>query len=428
MARKEDIRIKKTRVKSAASSEKPTEQTPAPRFAGMQYENEVEEAARAAAEKRAARTKKPKTKKRLIIFAILVVLVLVVWVKWDVLNPANVWNVINVAVTGGESGDGYPTEAEGSNIIAMRPIGNYLLLVSQNTVTVYNHSAGTVFSRTHSFSDPLVDVSGNTLMLAEIGGRRIEVQSVSGKVHTFETAKNIVCAAVSNNGTVAAITESDKSHISEIAVYNKEGEAKLYCYSSEALLTGIALRADGRQMAAIGVLAKDGAPQSRLLVYSAVSDKDPKVYSGDDTLFCDVDYLGNDNVAVVGDDRLWVVKTGRNKPAELTYENRRLLSWAVTDNRVGIVLQNYGATDGGQLLAVDKNGKAAYTTDFTGMFRGVSPAGKEFFLMSGTDLLTMNAKGESTSQPIIPDALRICNAFGNDALVLGLTSIERYDP
>lgn len=426
MARKENIRIKRTRVKNDVPAERPAPQ-PTPRFAGMQYENELEEAARAAAEKRAARQKKPKTKRRLILLAIVVVLAVVVWAKWDVLNPASVWNYINVAVTGGESGDGYPTEAEGSNVIAMRPVGGYLLVVTQNTVTAYNQSAGTVFSRSHSFSDPLVDVAGNSIMLAEIGGRRIEVQSVGGKVRTLETAKNIVTASVADNGSVAAVTASDKSHISEIVVFDNKGEEKLYCYSSEALLTGIAMRSDGRQMAAIGVLANNGAPQSRLLVYSTFSEKDPKVYSGNDTLLCDVEYLDNDSIAAVGDDRVWVVKTGKNEPEEITYESRHLLSWAVSGDRVGVVLQNYGATEGGQLLAVDKSGKTAYTVDFSGMFRAVAPAGKEFFLMCGNDVMTMNGKGETKTKEVLPDALRICRAFGNDALVLGLTSIERYD-
>ena len=424
MARKEDIRIKRTRVKTDAPAEKVKK--PAPRFAGMQYENEVEEAARAAAEKRAARRKKPKTKKRLILLGVLLVLVVVVWINWDVLNPSSVWTWLNIAVTGGENGDGYPTEAEGSNVVAMQPVGGHLLVVTQNTVTVYNQSAGAVFSRTHSFSDPMVDVSGNTIMLAEIGGRRIEVQSVSGKVRTLQTAKNIVCAAVSDNGSVAAVTESDTSHVSEIVVFDHKGEEKLYCYSSEALLTGIAMRADGRQMAAIGVLAQNGAPQSRLLVYSTSSEKDPKTYAGDDMLLCDVDYLANDNIVALGDDRLWVVKPSHSKPAEVTYENQHLLSWAVADNRVGVVLQNYGATDGGQLLGVDKNGKTAYTVDFTGMFRAVAPAGKEFFLMCGNRVITMNHKGETKTIDVIPDALRLCRAFGDDALVLGLTSIERY--
>ena len=49
MARKENIRIKRTRVKNDVPAEKPAPQ-PTPRFAGMQYENELEEAARAAAE------------------------------------------------------------------------------------------------------------------------------------------------------------------------------------------------------------------------------------------------------------------------------------------------------------------------------------------------------------------------------------------
>ena len=425
MARKENIRIKRTKVKTGAPTEKKAE--PAPRFAGMQYENELEEAARAAAEKRAARQKKPKTKKRLILLAVIVAVVALFWAKWDVLNPSSVWTWLNIAITGGENGDGFPTEAEGSNVISMQPVGNYLAVVTQNTLTVYNKSAGNVISRTHSFSDPLVDTSGNCVMMAEIGGRRVEVQSIGGKVRTIKTDKNIVSAAVSDNGSVAVVTESDKSHISEVVFYNNKGQAKLHWYSSEALISGIALRKDGKQMAAIGVFAKNGAMQSRLLVFSTGSNKDPKRYDGADRILCDVRYLENGSVAAIGNNCLWIAKSGANAPAEYSFDNRRLLSWEISGDHVGVVLQSYGSTEDSELVVTDKAAKQLYSVPFKGSFRGIAPAGKEFFLLNGTELLTMNDKGETASTPVISDAFRVCHAFGGDAMVLGLTTIERYE-
>lgn len=425
MARKEKIRIKRTKMKSDAPAEKAAK--PAPRFAGMQYEDELEEAAREAAEKRAARQKKPKTKKRLIIATVIVALVALVWAKWDVLNPSNVWTWLTIVITGGETGDGYPTEVEGSSVVAMKPVGNYLAVVTQNTLTVYNKSAGNVISRTHSFSDPMVDVSGNCIMLAEIGGRRVEVQTIGGQPRTVETEKNIVSAAVSNNGSVAVVTESDKSHISEVVFYNNKGERKLHWYSSEAMITGVTLRDDAKQMAAIGVFAKNGAPQSRLLVFATGSDKEPQRYDGADMVLCDVDFLSNDYVAAVGNDRVWLVKDGADSPSQLTFENRRLLSWAISGDRVGLVLQSYGSTEGGELMVVDKAAEQVYTVPFTGTFRGIAPAKKEFFLLNGTQVLSMNEKGETQTTQVIPDALRVCRAFDKDAVVLGLTSIERYE-
>ncbi len=425
VARKDKIRIKRTKVKADAAEEKVTE--PAPRFAGMQYENEVEEAARVAAEKRAARQKKPKLKKRLIILAVVVALVALIWIKWDVLNPSNVWTWLNMAITGGETGDGFPTEMEGSNVIAMKPVGNYLSLVTQNTLTVYNKSAGNVVSRTHSFSDPLVDTSGNRILLAEIGGRKVEIQTIGGKTRTLETEKDIVSAAVCDNGGVAVVTQSDKSHVSEVFYYNDKGEMKLHWYSSEAYLTGIALRDDGKQMAAIGVFAKDGAMQSRLLVFSTGSDNEPKRYDGAGMILIDVEYLSNDYIAAIGEDRVWVVKNGGEKPEELTFENRRLRSWAISGEHVGLVLQSFGSTDGGELVVTDKNAKQLYTVPFKETFRGISPAEKEFFLLCGTDVLTMDDKGTTKTTPVIQDALRVCCAFDGDAMVLGLTSIEKYD-
>ena len=423
MAREKDIRIKRNRRKA---SEAP-EQQPEARFAGMQRENAEEQAQREAEERRKTRKKHPKKKKRLIVFLVVLVLLVLVIANWESLKPSSVWAWLNVVVTGGETGDDYPTQIEGSNVLAVKPIGNYLLVVKQNTVTVYNQSAGTVISRTHSFADPIVDVSGNCFMMAETGGNRIEVQKIGSKPHEMKTEKKIVAAAVADNGSVAAVTTSDKGFVSEIKVFDTKGEVDLTCKRPDLYLIGIDLRHDARQMAAIGLAAHEGAPQSSVLVYSTSSGKDPKEVSGNDVMLCDVQYMDGDTVAAVGDDRAWIVKGSKDKPIEVKFEDRKLLSWATTGDRIGVVLQSYGATDGGELMSINRSGKTLYTTAFSGDFRSISPAGREFFLLAGNRLMTTNSKGEADYREVITDALRVCRAFGNDAAVQGLTSIERYD-
>lgn len=424
MAREKDIRIKRTRRKEQGTEE----QQPEPRFAGMQRENEEEQAQREAEERRKARKKKrPKKKKRLIVFLILLVLLVLVITNWSSLKPDSVWTWINVVVTGGETGDKYPVQIEGSNVLAVKPIGNYLLVVKQNTLTVYNQSAGTVFSRTHSFADPIVDVSGNCFMMAETGGNRIEVQKIGRKPHEMKTEKKIVTAAVADNGCVAAVTTSDKGYVSEIKFFDTKGDVELTCKRPDLYLTGIDLRHDARQMTAIGLAAHEGTPQSTVLVYSTSSEKNPKEIAGNDVMLCDVRYLDGDTVAAVGDDRVWIVKGSKKEPTEVKFEDRKLLSWTTTGERIGVVLQSYGATDGGELTSINKSGKTLYTAAFSGDFRSISPAGREFFLLAGNQLMTTNSKGEAKYQEVVTDALRVCRAFGNDAAVQGLTTIERYE-
>lgn len=417
MARQNDVRIRKTRVKTATESS-----------AQREYENdEIESAARSAAERRSQRNRKPKSKKKWIVLAIIVVLVAIVWLRWDIFNPQSVWNWITVSVTGGESGDGFPTEAEGSSVIKMDVVSNQLALLTGNELTIYNKSAGVAYTRNHSFASPILSTAGNHILLAEMGGTRVQIQNLGGNQKEISTQSNIVAADIDENGSFAVATGSSNSHISEVICYNKNGSEKFHWYSSDVLVMGVALRDDGRKMAVIGTLANQGVPESRLLIFDTGSDKEPEKYVGADVLLCNVEFLSSSVVAAVGDTETWTLHLGQKNVSKFTYTDQQLLGCAFSDSQIGLVLQTYGTTGGCDLVGVSKNAEEAFRITEENNYQDVSSSGGgKFFLLTDNHLISCSSAGKTKVKDIEVGGLKVSHAFGGSAIVLGLTTMDRY--
>lgn len=417
MARKEDLRIRKAHVKHSTDS--------------VSYENyeseEIAEEARHVAERRSQRKKKPKSKKRWILLGIIIVLVVIVWLRWDIFNPKSIINWVTVSVTGGETGDGYPTEVEGSSILKMDSVGNQLVLLTGNKIDVYNKSAGIAYTRNHSFASPILCTAGNHILIAEMGGTRVQTQTISGTVKETDTEADIVAASIAKNGSFAVATGSSKSYVSEVVFYSKDGVEKLHWYSSDILVMGISLRDDGRKMAVVGVQAKNGAMESRLLVFDTGSNKDPVKYTGTNVMLYQVGFLSNGAIAAVGDTETWTVHTGSEKISKIQYADKKLIGCDFADSQVGLVLQTYGTTSGFTVLAVNKTGNQVYSIDFDEGFQSFSSCpGNRFFVLTDEKVIMCNSNGKTKEKEIESGGLKVHSAFGSNAIVVGLTTMNSY--
>ena len=424
MAQKRDVRVRRVRATSSGSP-KAAEHTKSESFS---ISSEVDEAAKAAAEKRRQRSRKPRTRRRLILLGVVAMFVLVIWLNWDSLNPQSVWSWLSLTVTGGETGDGYPAQIEGSRVVSMAPVDRYVAVLTDNTLDVYNRTAGKALSFTHNYASPYLDTAGGRILIAELGGRRVCVKTVDGRTTEVQTAHNIVAASLAENGSFAVVTDSDKSHISEVVYYNNRGDEKLHWYSSEALLLGIALRKDARQMAVIGLCSENGAAQSRLMVFDTSSAKEPTKYTGDEVMLCAVEYLSSGQIAAIGDTQAWIVKPGQENMEIQPYSDMQLLGYAVSGNQVSVAVRSYGATRGGQLLTWNQNGQSVYQHSFEGTFRDVSAGERGVLLLTDGTLTALNDRGDASSVDVPSDGLMVTRAFGKTAIVLELTVMNTFEP
>ena len=96
---------------------------------------------------------------------------------------------------------------------------------SRDGISLYSYDGTRRWDRTYEINNPLTDVCGNYLAIADAGGSEIYLFNKDGYVAAVNTALPISQINVSSQGLVAAILTDGTA--SNINMYNQDG-SKIY--------------------------------------------------------------------------------------------------------------------------------------------------------------------------------------------------------
>lgn len=377
---------------------------------------------------------------RLAAMLLAVVVALTIWQHWDSLAPRNLMFWIDQTFS--TSGDGFPVEISGNTVLDVQQVQSYMVLLTDTSLVAFNASGGEVMRRQHNYSDPILLISGRYMLVAEVGGKRFRLETLPDtvlnvtsdnlsedkKTSVLDTAleNSIISADVGSDGTVALVTASSGSYTSEVLVYSSSGKLKYRQRYVSVQAIDVALSANQREVAVIGIEGNHGVLQSSLRVYSLRSqDTTPlKEYTGQDVMLCRVAYLDTAEIVAIGDTQTWVVDGNGDQDKRISYD-QQLVGYAIGDKAVGLALQKYGAGDGGELMWLDRRGETAYTAAFSGDFRHLTIVDNEALLLTAGQLYRGNSTGLNGSTEVQQDG-RMVGRIGKNAIVLGLTSLTEY--
>lgn len=411
MATKRDLTIKKRRIRPEAE-EQPEKKSPKKK----------------AKKRRHGRSMLWPILFRLLLVAAVVMLGVLVWRNWDRLAPSALVEWMDRLVTGGEGGDGYPVDITGSSVVAMEPFGSNAAVLTDASLLLYNSAGAQIAERGHTYTDPLLESSGNYLLVAELGGTRYMLGNKKETLFTGQVNNTIRAAAVDSDGQVALATESSQSYTSEVVVFDREGKELFHWYSADLTVIDVALTTNGKQVAVLGLSAGGGEMKSTLQIFSLAGKqgKADHTYSAVGPMMVALHCFGNGRVGVVGDTAAWVYDPDDNATAVTAYENSTLLGYAFSQRGIGLVTRGYGESSGGTLTVITPAGKQTAATAFSGDFRHLAAADNGFYLLTNSALYNADTVGFAAQTTSTPDGLMTVEMNGKP-LVLGLTTLSRCE-
>lgn len=210
-----------------------------------------------------------------------------------------------------------------------------------------------------------------------------------------------MAAAVHSDGSVALATDTaSQSYVFEVEMLSRKGKALFSWKSPKLLITGLAISPNGKSLAVIGVTAEAGAMKSTMLVFDLKDPAaQPKEYSGTGEVLISVAFFESGTVAAVGDSSMWVVNPEGALFEKQSYDGLELMGAAMGKTSGGIVLRHSGSSAGGRLMVVNSTGDAAYTAEFTGIYRHVAAGENGFWLLTSTHLEHMGLAGPGAVHP-----------------------------
>ncbi len=207
------------------------------------------------------------------------------------------------------------------------PFSDGILQYSANGATFYNESSKTVWSASYDMSNPSVAVNEDYAIIYDQGAKTaVVLNAESGSIGSILTELAITKATISAYGVSALIVEEDLSN--NMLFFDKYGsqlDIEIKTLMSESgYPMDISFSPDGQMMIASFVYIDSGVMQNRIVFYSfdtTVNTSSHAVAAFQkygDTLFVDVEFLGDDRAAAFGDGQIVIYSVkNSSEPQEL---------------------------------------------------------------------------------------------------------------
>lgn len=241
-------------------------------------------------------------------------------------------------------------------------VGDLLMTADSHNLTFYNANGDRLDAYAHGFSNPVERISGKRVLVFDSGRYGFKMFGKKGEIYSKTTDDVILTGALSENGTAAIVTTSDK-YASSVLFYNKEGKM-IYRYHSTARVTCAAISEDGKD-AYICTFSSIGG-----VIYSQVHgldlSKDGEQMSSENIATLAIDCVINNagDIVIAGDTGLYTVSPEGSLVSGYEYDGElksvmlgRSCSAALTEGRskgsTKLVIAKSGADDTGAYREVE---------------------------------------------------------------------------
>lgn len=184
-------------------------------------------------------------------------------------------------------------------------VGSLLMTADTHSLTFYDANGGRLNAYALGFANPVERVSGKRVLVFDSGRYGFKMFTKKGEQYSKTTDDVILTGSLSENGTAAIITASDK-YASSVLFFNKEGKM-IYRYNSTARVTAANVTEDGKGAYVCTFSSIDGVIYSQIHRLDLSKDGEQMVSENIQTLA--IDCIVNDagDIVIAGDTGIYTV-------------------------------------------------------------------------------------------------------------------------
>lgn len=366
---------------------------------------------------------------RIAIMVVVVALGLLVWLNWSALAPDRIWAWIQDLVGGGTGS--FPVDLSGTGARRVEQVDNYTVVLTDSHLMYLNSSGAEVARYGCTYADALVRSEGKYVLVAEQGGRRLQLSTRSECVLEWKNDDKVErypirAVALNAQGQFAVLTDGPQGRFVQLSVYDEKGKL-LYTRDSNSNMIDVALSPDGATVAVTSVRADNGTLNTQLDVFSLTSgSKEAQAsYIAADTLLYRVGYLSGGMVAAVHEQGVVLLNPANGRTTRYEPAGMHVLGYAISGDAVALALRPYGDTAGGEVEVITSSGTASCNVVFTGEYRHLSGCDGQFALLTDTYVQLLTVAGSRGQAAVPADGRQAVYAAGK-AVVLGRNELNVY--
>ena len=249
-------------------------------------------------------------KTKIIIWSVLGLIILtIVIMKICEIDFADVKNKISANTTISTVADGYPYSLDISGKADVEVVNDKLAVLTDTSLSVIDPSnAKKIDSFDHGYSNPIMTTAGNYTCIYDRGATRLRVDTANRSVYEKNTKRNIICASIASNGTVAYAVFSDDADC-ELIVMSRLEKVKMSLPIKDGYITRLAINSSGTKCVYVTVSTVDAAVVSTVHTINVGDAQDSATATYESSNILDVTYCTANDAYIIGNDFLSIASS-----------------------------------------------------------------------------------------------------------------------
>lgn len=235
---------------------------------------------------------------------------------------------------------------------AQYDFGNDILLVNKSGIKLVNNKGKDLWTNTYTLTNPMVDISGNYMLLADLDGNNtLNLFNSNGdNIQTYPINSDIISAKLSGRRLVAAAID-EEGYKGSVVVFNKKAEEIFKWNSGEGYIMDIDISNDGKYVAIAQMMSDRSEAYSKIHIIKISNGHEIANVECKNSLIASINFNKQNNVVAVGDSEVYgynkngtpkfVIDLAGKSPQTYDISNGNNLIFLCRDSRGNSVLEVY---------------------------------------------------------------------------------------
>lgn len=363
-----------------------------------------------------------------LLFALLVLFCVFMYLERDIWVPRlqSISSRYTSSVTqnaGTLAGGNFPLTLSSVSGYQVKLVEDSLFLLHDAYLDIYSQHGDEEDSRQLSYQDAVLCVNGRYALIYERAGSSFRLDTQNENIYAKTGDDDIITGAVSANGYVALVTDSD-SYTCSLLIYDATGN-RLYRRNCTERINDVVFHEDSAGCCFVAVDAENGVVQST--VYSILFDQVDTQWTASplDTLAVQTNIDSDGRLCVVGDTLCAYYGANGEVLGTYTYEGT-LLSAAVENGRVALIVQDdeVRQTD---LILLNRSAGDVQIVPLDDSASYVQVSDSDAFVMDSGEITSYVFSGDTIATVALEDSYNAFLKRNGYIFLLGYQQIDRVD-
>ena len=319
---------------------------------------------------------------------------------------------------------GWPQQTGLDNLTAVQPMSGSFVAMDEDACAVYSLGGTRLASIQSGYARPALAAGKTRFVLYNRSGNELRVESRTQNLYTKQLENSIFLCAMSDNGTLAVVTE-DQTSMAKLLVYSPSMEQQLSwsMTSNDGTPLRMAFSPDSRKLAAAAVTVSGGQVMTNLYLINLASG-DPVSLVNQGGVPQWLGWTSASTILAVYDTRAVLYNAGGGERAVYDFAGTELKDVSV--DAAGNVALLLASGQVSQAVTLDKNLNVQFSAAVSAA-NSIVRAGNLFYLLADNAVECFDASGTQQWSQNLDTSPQALLANSRDLLLFSGNTVQKLE-